>query len=145
MLDGVVRARRGVQPALGERLAALVPGRDGADHAARSWPTRCARVDVSYGAISVDLGEMPWYGLLFCALLVVATRAAVRARTRLAAAIASSTVGFLVAMLYVVYRSPDILLTQILIETVSTIFVLLVLVHLPPFPPRDLTPRRAAR
>jgi multisubunit Na+/H+ antiporter MnhB subunit len=69
----------------------------------------------------------------------VATLAAAGARTRLAAAIASSTSGFLVAMLYVVYRSPDILLTQILIETVSTIFVLLVLVHLPPFPRRDLS------
>ena len=43
-------------------------------------------------------------------------------------------IGFLVAMLFVVYRSPDILLTQILIETVSTIFVLLVLVFLPAFP-----------
>jgi multisubunit Na+/H+ antiporter MnhB subunit len=43
-------------------------------------------------------------------------------------------------MLYVVYRSPDILLTQILIETVSTIFVLLVLVHLPAFATRDLSP-----
>ena len=46
----------------------------------------------------------------------------------------STTIGFLVAMLFVVYRSPDILLTQILIETVSTIFVLLVLVFLPAVP-----------
>jgi NADH:ubiquinone oxidoreductase subunit 5 (subunit L)/multisubunit Na+/H+ antiporter MnhA subunit len=93
------------------------------------------------GRMRVDLGEMSWYGLLCCGLLAVATVATVRARTRLAAAIASSAIGFLVAMLYVVYRSPDILLTQILIETVSTIFVLLVLVHLPKFPLRDLPPR----
>jgi NADH:ubiquinone oxidoreductase subunit 5 (subunit L)/multisubunit Na+/H+ antiporter MnhA subunit len=97
-------------------------------------------VDVSYAAIRVDLAEMPWYGLLYCVLLMMATCAAVQARTRLAAVIASSAVGFLVAMVYVVYRSPDILLTQILIETVSTIFMLLVIVHLPAFPPRDLTP-----
>jgi multisubunit Na+/H+ antiporter MnhB subunit len=54
--------------------------------------------------------------------------------------IATTTIGFLVAMLFVVYRSPDILLTQILIETVSTIFELLVLVFLPAFRPRDLAP-----
>jgi multisubunit Na+/H+ antiporter MnhB subunit len=46
-------------------------------------------------------------------------------------------------MLFVVYRSPDILLTQILIETVSTIFIVLVLAFLPPFRPRDLA--RTAR
>jgi multisubunit Na+/H+ antiporter MnhB subunit len=72
-------------------------------------------------------------------LLVAATLTAVTARTRLGAAIATTTIGFLVSMLFVVYRSPDILLTQLLIETVSTIFVLLVLVFLPPFRPRDLT------
>ena len=47
-------------------------------------------------------------------------------------------------MLFVVYRSPDILLTQILIETVSTIFVLLVLFFLPPFPRHDLAAGVAA-
>jgi multisubunit Na+/H+ antiporter MnhB subunit len=43
-------------------------------------------------------------------------------------------------MIFVVYRSPDILLTQVLIETVSTIFILLVLVFLPPFRRRDMPP-----
>jgi multisubunit Na+/H+ antiporter MnhB subunit len=97
-------------------------------------------VGMSYTDIGIGLSEVPWYAPFFAALLISAGMAAVRARTRLAAAIASSTVGFLVAMLYVVYRSPDILLTQILIETVSTIFVLLVLIHLPAFPAQDLSP-----
>jgi multicomponent Na+:H+ antiporter subunit A len=66
------------------------------------------------------------------------------ARTRLGAAITTTAVGFLVSLLFVVYRSPDILLTQILIETVSTIFFLLVVYFMPPFkkehpsPPRKL-------
>ena len=126
--------RRGVQHALAERLAALVPGRDRARAAGAAASTRCASAGSSWRDVALSLAEMPWYGLLFCVLLAVATMAAVRARTRLAAAIASTTIGFLVSMLFVVYRSPDILLTQILIETVSTIFVLLVLVFLPPFP-----------
>jgi NADH:ubiquinone oxidoreductase subunit 5 (subunit L)/multisubunit Na+/H+ antiporter MnhA subunit/multisubunit Na+/H+ antiporter MnhB subunit len=93
---------------------------------------------LSWRNVTTNLADMPWYGLLFCILLAIATMAAVRARTRLAAAIATTTIGFLVSMLFVVYRSPDILLTQILIETVSTIFVLLVLVFLPPFRRDDL-------
>jgi multisubunit Na+/H+ antiporter MnhB subunit len=47
-------------------------------------------------------------------------------------------------MLFVVYRSPDILLTQVLIETVSTIFLVLVLIFLPAFPRVDLTPMSRA-
>lgn len=105
-------------------------------------PVLCAyalhRGELSWANVSTSFVDLPWYGFLFCVLLVVATIAAVRATTRLAAAIATTTIGFLVAMLFVVYRSPDILLTQVLIETVATIFLLLVLALLPPFPRRDL-------
>lgn len=97
-------------------------------------------LDISHAAVLVGLGEVPWYAPMYCSLLIAAAIATVRARTRLGAAIASSAAGFLVAMLYVVYRSPDILLTQVLIEMVSTIFLLLVLVHLPGFRAHDLSP-----
>lgn len=96
------------------------------------------RVGLSMRDIRVSLGDVSGYGVMCCAMLAIATLAAVRARTRLAAAITTTIVGFVVAMLFVVYRSPDILLTQVLIETVSTIFLLLVLVHLPPFHLPDL-------
>jgi NADH:ubiquinone oxidoreductase subunit 5 (subunit L)/multisubunit Na+/H+ antiporter MnhA subunit len=95
--------------------------------------------DLSVRDVVVDLAGAPWYGLALCGLLGWATIATVRAETRLGAAIGMTTIGFLVSMMFVVYRSPDILLTQILIETVSTIFILLVLAFLPPFRPRDLT------
>lgn len=86
---------------------------------------------------TVDLGNLTWYGLALAALLLGSTYAVVRATTRLAAAIGLTTVGFMVALVFVVYRSPDIVLTQILIETVSTIFVLLVLYFMPVFRPRS--------
>jgi len=97
------------------------------------------KVGLSFRDIRVSLADVSWYGVLCCAMLGVATIAAVRARTRLAAAITTTIVGFIVAMIFVVYRSPDILLTQVLIETVSTIFLLLVLLHLPPFHLPDLS------
>jgi multisubunit Na+/H+ antiporter MnhB subunit len=49
---------------------------------------------------------------------------------------------FFTGLLFVVYRSPDILLTQVSIEIVSTIFILLILYFMPPFRP---DPSSAAR
>ncbi|HWP66956.1 MAG TPA: hydrogen gas-evolving membrane-bound hydrogenase subunit E [Candidatus Limnocylindria bacterium] len=95
---------------------------------------------LSWANVVASGSDLPWYGLLLCVLLAVATLAAVRAETRLAATIAMTAIGFLVSMLFMVYRSPDILLTQILIETVATIFVLLVLAFLPRFKKQDLAP-----
>jgi multisubunit Na+/H+ antiporter MnhB subunit len=66
-------------------------------------------------------------------MLGITAIAVARAATRLGAALALTANGFLTALLFVVYRSPDILLTQILIETVSTIFLLLILYYMPPF------------
>jgi NADH:ubiquinone oxidoreductase subunit 5 (subunit L)/multisubunit Na+/H+ antiporter MnhA subunit len=83
--------------------------------------------------VPISLHEMTWYGLWLCLLLGVTAILVVQSTTRLGAAIALTSNGFLTALLFVVYRSPDILLTQILIETVSTIFILLILYFLPAF------------
>jgi NADH:ubiquinone oxidoreductase subunit 5 (subunit L)/multisubunit Na+/H+ antiporter MnhA subunit len=99
---------------------------------------------VALGGVPVVLGDAPWFGVAIAALPVVAGIAVARAETRLAAALALTTVGFLVSLLFVVYRSPDILLTQILIETVSTIFILLVLFYMPPFRRDGLSPAQTA-
>ncbi len=88
---------------------------------------------LTLGDATLDFRNLTWYGLAVGGVLVAATGAVVCAPTRLAAAIALTAVGFLVALVFVIYRSPDIVLTQILIETVSTIFVLLVLYFMPTF------------
>lgn len=99
---------------------------------------------VSLEGVHLVIGDAPWFGVAIAALTVVAGIAVVRAETRLAAALALTTVGFLVSLIFVVYRSPDILLTQILIETVSTIFILLVLFFMPPFRRDGLSPGQTA-
>jgi len=91
------------------------------------------RAGLSLRLASVDLQEIQWYGVAICVLLSVSAVLVVRSRTRIGAAIALTANGFLTALLFVVYRSPDILLTQILIETVSTIFILLIIYFMPPF------------
>ncbi|MEE9211948.1 MAG: hydrogen gas-evolving membrane-bound hydrogenase subunit E, partial [Phycisphaeraceae bacterium] len=102
-----------------------------------------SRAELSIDDI-IDLTDMQWYGVALCVLLAVAVITVVRARTRLGAAIALTATGFLVSLIFVVYRSPDILLTQILIETVSTIFILLVLFFMPPFRKDRVSPVRKA-
>ncbi len=95
---------------------------------------------ITFDHLHLSLQNAPWYGLVLCALLIVAAMTVVKAGTRLMAAIAMTAVGFLVSTLFVVYRSPDILLTQILIETVSTIFILLVLFYMPAFKKDRVSP-----
>ena len=95
---------------------------------------------LSINQAQVDLTDMQWHGVALCVLLTVAAAAVVRSKTRLGASIALTATGFLTALLFVTYRSPDILLTQILIETVSTIFILLILFFMPPFKPDRTSP-----
>jgi len=76
---------------------------------------------------------IPAYAYGLFALLAWSAITVARAKTRLGAAIAITATGFLVSLIFVLYRSPDIVLTQILIETVSTIFILLILFFMPSF------------
>jgi multisubunit Na+/H+ antiporter MnhB subunit len=100
------------------------------------------RSGIVLGTVPVTMSDTPWYGMAIAALAAVATVAVARAATRLAAALALTAVGLLVSLIFVVYRSPDILLTQILIETVSTIFILLILIHMPGWRPEKASPGR---
>ena len=98
------------------------------------------RGGITLAHVQPDLTHAPLYALALCGLLVATTFQLVRSQTRLGAAIATTAIGFLVAMIYVVYSSPDIVLTQILIETVSTIFLLLVLFFMPAFKKESISP-----
>ena len=100
------------------------------------------RAGISVFQVPINLQEMTWYGLTLCGMLGFTAVMVARSTTRVGAAIALTSNGFLTALLFVVYRSPDILLTQILIETVSTIFLLLILYYLPVFRPEGLPPIR---
>lgn len=97
---------------------------------------------ISILQVPFSLQEMTWYGLTLCTMLGVTAILVARSNTRIGAAIALTSNGFLTALLFVVYRSPDILLTQILIETVSTIFLLLILYYMPTFRAEGLPPMR---
>lgn len=66
------------------------------------------------------------------ALAVVTVVLAARARRRLKAVILVGLSGYAVAGLYLLHGSPDLALTQVLVETVSVVVFVLVLRRLPP-------------
>ncbi|MET3576931.1 Na+/H+ antiporter subunit A [Bhargavaea ullalensis] len=64
-------------------------------------------------------------------VLIAAATTTLIARKRLTAIISLGAVGYTVALLFVVFKAPDLALTQLVIETVSVALFLLAFYHLP--------------
>lgn len=73
-----------------------------------------------------------WPEVAMAALLLAAAFVAAGARTRLGAIVALGSVGSLVTLVYVRFSAPDLALTQLLIESLGVILLLLVFHFLPP-------------
>ncbi|NJN18472.1 MAG: DUF4040 domain-containing protein [Oscillochloris sp.] len=72
------------------------------------------------------------YELVTALLIPVGVVATVSARSRLGAIISAGIVGAMISFIFVIYSAPDLALTQLLIEVISTVFFLLVFALLPP-------------
>ncbi len=80
----------------------------------------------------------PWpsvrfYEVILAFLMLAAALAVTRSRSRLAAVAALGVVGYGVALIFILFGAPDLAMTQILIETVTVILLVLILYHLPGF------------
>ncbi len=64
-------------------------------------------------------------------LILAASIAAARSKSRLGAVAALGVVGYGVALVFILFGAPDLALTQFLIETLTVILLVLVLYHLP--------------
>lgn len=71
------------------------------------------------------------YGVMTAIILILAVLMVILAKTRLAAIIALGAVGYSVALFFVIFKAPDLALTQLVIETVSVALFLLAFHHLP--------------
>jgi len=65
------------------------------------------------------------------AIILIATLAAVLAKSRLAAIAALGAVGYGVSLVFVLFGAPDLAMTQFLVETLTVILFVLVFYHLP--------------
>ncbi|MGG0774376.1 Na+/H+ antiporter subunit A [Bacillus rugosus] len=71
------------------------------------------------------------YEIILTVVMISATAATVFARSRLTAIISLGVVGYTLALFFVIFRAPDLALTQLVIETISVALFLLCFYHLP--------------
>lgn len=71
------------------------------------------------------------YGVMTAIILIMAVLMVLFAKTRLGAFIALGAVGYSVALFFVIFKAPDLALTQLVIETVSVALFLLAFQRLP--------------
>jgi multicomponent Na+:H+ antiporter subunit A len=83
--------------------------------------------------IYFDLSQAAAYEIAAAVLMIVSAVVVVFMPSRLGAIAALGTVGFLMSFFFVIYSGPDLALTQLLVETLTVIILLLVFYFLPSF------------
>ncbi len=84
-------------------------------------------------AISFAITDLRLHEAVILLVLLMSVATAVFSRSRLASVAALGAIGFTVALLYVLFSAPDVSITQILVETLTVILLVLVLYKLPPY------------
>jgi multicomponent K+:H+ antiporter subunit A len=87
----------------------------------------------------------PLAAVAWLALAAGALGAVVWHRERLVAVIAAGVVGLVVSLGFLYFSAPDLALTQLSVEVVSTVLLLMALAVLPPTTPRESSPARRRR
>ncbi|MDA1476238.1 Na+/H+ antiporter subunit A [Bacillus changyiensis] len=95
------------------------------------------------GGFSFDTkgnAEIGAYELVLSAVIIAATLTTIVAKSRLTAIIGLGVIGYTIALFFVIFRAPDLALTQLIIETISVSLFLLCFYHLPKlsFKPRTV-------
>jgi multisubunit Na+/H+ antiporter MnhB subunit len=92
------------------------------------------QVDLSAFAGFMDSAAPMPIEFLIMAVAIVSAIATVRARSRLSAIISLGVVGIAVTLFFVFYSAPDLALTQLLIEVLTVILLVLVFFRVKPDP-----------
>ncbi len=89
---------------------------------------------ISFDAISFNFsstGEISIYDIGILVVMVAAAMTTLLTKNRITAIVSLGAVGYLMVMLFVIFRAPDLALTQMVVETVTTVLFLLCFYHLP--------------
>jgi multicomponent K+:H+ antiporter subunit A len=94
------------------------------------------------GGVRAELEGLVWgpdigYAWVPAIAISGAALLAVLVQSRISKVVMMALVGFGMAVFYVLFRAPDLALTQLLVETVSLILLLLIFRHLPTLGPAD--------
>ncbi len=91
----------------------------------------------SYALETTSMTPIGIYEIILIFILVLASIMILFAKSRLTSIILMGAVGYTVSLLFVLFRAPDLALTQFVIETVSTSLFLLCFYHLPKYKPKE--------
>ncbi|WP_128656943.1 Na+/H+ antiporter subunit A [Paenibacillus sp. 598K] len=80
---------------------------------------------------NIVFAEITVYEAILTGVLILAAAAVPFAKSRMAAIVLVGTVGYMVTLFFIVFRAPDLALTQMIVETVSVALFLLCFYHLP--------------
>jgi len=104
------------------------------------------------GAVLLFMGAFSWdvsgdstlttYEWIFIIVMATAAFAILFAKSRITAILLNSVLGFSIAFFFVLFRAPDLALTQTIIETVTTVLFMLCFYFLPEWK-KENTPKRA--
>ncbi|MFQ6390419.1 Na+/H+ antiporter subunit A [Priestia aryabhattai] len=95
----------------------------------------------SQNAFAIDLKDTASIGVyeaILAVVMVAATITTLLAKSRLTAIISLGVVGYTLSLFFVLFRAPDLALTQLVIETVSVSLFLLCFYYLPEFRKRKV-------
>lgn len=89
-----------------------------------------------------DVADIAFFEVVMILILVGGAIGVVLAKNRITAVVALGVVGYSVALLFALFMAPDLVLTQLLVETVVLILLLLAIFRLPKFIQEKDTPVR---
>ncbi|MBQ0140715.1 MAG: Na+/H+ antiporter subunit A [Kurthia sp.] len=81
-----------------------------------------------------------WYEVILILVMICAALGMLTAKSRLTAVVLNGVLGFGVSIFFVLFRAPDLALTQLVIESVTTVLFLLCFSYLPEWKKED-TPK----
>jgi multicomponent Na+:H+ antiporter subunit A len=81
-----------------------------------------------------------FYDVILVGIIIVAALFVTRTRSRLATIALLGSIGYSIAILFLLYSAPDLAMTQFAVETLTVILFVLVIYRLPKF--RQLSSRR---
>lgn len=138
--DGFSRALLLLE-AIAKRHTVLVQGGSLRRHLAITFGGVAALAAAAFlrwdGVPSLALGPPGGAELTLGVVAILAALAAVRARSRVATITALGAVGYAIGLLFLLFGAPDLAMTQIAVETVTVMVLLLAFRHLPSFSPRS--------
>nr|WP_221401488.1 Na+/H+ antiporter subunit A [Paenibacillus phyllosphaerae] len=97
-----------------------------------------------YGAISVNMDRfapVSLYEIVINLVLILSVIAIPFVNSRMKAIILTGAAGYMVTLFFVIFRAPDLALTQMIVETVSVALFLLCFYHLPKLEKEQTKPR----